>query len=88
VSSAFYHGDLSYDSRQRVHAAWVEGRVSVIVATVAFGMGINRGDVRFVIHAGLPASLHHYYQEAGRAVMARLHSACCSTERATYPGTA
>ncbi|CAK9094875.1 ATP-dependent DNA helicase Q-like 2 (RecQ-like protein 2) (AtRQ2) (AtRecQ2) (AtRecQl2), partial [Durusdinium trenchii] len=67
VRCAFYHGDLSADLRQKVHSAWVEGEVNVVVATVAFGMGINKGDVRFVIHAGLPASLHHYYQESGRA---------------------
>eukprot|EP00931_Biecheleriopsis_adriatica_P001429 TRINITY_DN10177_c0_g1_i1.p1 TRINITY_DN10177_c0_g1~~TRINITY_DN10177_c0_g1_i1.p1 ORF type:complete len:740 (+),score=141.02 TRINITY_DN10177_c0_g1_i1:29-2221(+) len=67
VHCAYYHGDLDADARQRVHEKWVEGEVSVIVATVAFGMGINKSDIRFVIHAGMPASLHHYYQEAGRA---------------------
>ncbi|CAE8623472.1 unnamed protein product, partial [Polarella glacialis] len=67
VPCAYYHGDLDPAARQRVHSSWMEGRVSVVVATVAFGMGINKCDVRFVIHFGLPASLHHYYQEAGRA---------------------
>eukprot|EP00913_Durusdinium_trenchii_P020128 g18916.t1 len=61
VRCAFYHGDLSADLRQKVHSAWVEGEVNVVVATVAFGMGINKGDVRFVIHAGLPAN---YYKPA------------------------
>lgn len=67
VPCAFYHGDLTAEARQKVHSSWVEGNIHVVVATVAFGMGINKADVRFVIHAGLPASLHHYYQESGRA---------------------
>eukprot|EP00435_Cladocopium_sp_Y103_P033024 s1915_g8.t1 len=67
VPCAFYHGDLTAEARQKVHSNWVEGTIHVVVATVAFGMGINKADVRFVIHAGLPASLHHYYQESGRA---------------------
>ncbi|CAE7768458.1 RECQL2 [Symbiodinium pilosum] len=67
VPCEFYHGDLDAAARQKVHSSWVEGRIDVVVATVAFGMGINKSDVRFVVHAGLPASLHHYYQEAGRA---------------------
>eukprot|EP00930_Biecheleria_cincta_P041600 TRINITY_DN28539_c0_g1_i1.p1 TRINITY_DN28539_c0_g1~~TRINITY_DN28539_c0_g1_i1.p1 ORF type:complete len:448 (+),score=53.52 TRINITY_DN28539_c0_g1_i1:334-1677(+) len=67
VQCCYYHGDLDANARQQVHEKWVEGRISIIVATVAFGMGINKGDIRFVIHAGMPASLHHYYQEAGRA---------------------
>lgn len=67
VRCKFYHGDLDHNLRQQVHSMWMDGKISVVVATVAFGMGINKPDVRFVIHAGLPASLHHYYQEAGRA---------------------
>ncbi|CAJ1454833.1 unnamed protein product [Effrenium voratum] len=67
VPCAFYHGDLDPMARHKVHSAWMEGEIHVVVATVAFGMGINKADVRFVIHCGLPASLHHYYQEAGRA---------------------
>eukprot|EP00971_Amphidinium_carterae_P325733 6456149-Amphidinium_carterae.1 len=67
IESAFYHADLTAEARERVHSRWMEGHLAVVVATVAFGMGINKADVRFVIHAGLPSSLHHYYQEAGRA---------------------
>ncbi|PHJ21011.1 atp-dependent dna family protein [Cystoisospora suis] len=67
VSCAFYHGDLSPTERFKIHTLWAEGAVSVVVATLAFGMGINKADVRFVIHHSLPRSLDHYYQETGRA---------------------
>ncbi len=62
-----YHGGLSAADRTAAQRAWSEGRTRVIVATSAFGMGIDRADVRFVIHGELPPSLEAYYQEAGRA---------------------
>lgn len=62
-----YHGALPADERQRILEAFVDGRVRVIVATNAFGMGIDKPDVRRVIHLGLPTRPEAYYQEAGRA---------------------
>ncbi len=53
--------------RSRNQDAFLDERADVIVATVAFGMGIDRSDVRFVVHAGAPQSLEHYQQESGRA---------------------
>jgi ATP-dependent DNA helicase RecQ len=62
-----YHGALPADERSRILEAFVGGRVSVVVATNAFGMGIDKPDVRRVIHLGLPTRPEAYYQEAGRA---------------------
>ncbi|MCB9851350.1 MAG: ATP-dependent DNA helicase RecQ [Phycisphaerales bacterium] len=62
-----YHAGMSDDARTRVQDAFAAGECDVIVATVAFGMGIDRSDIRFVIHAALPQSLEHYQQETGRA---------------------
>lgn len=62
-----YHAGLNRTQRDRIQDAFREGTLRVIVATVAFGMGIDRRDVRRVVHFGLPASLEAYYQEAGRA---------------------
>lgn len=62
-----YHGRLDPWSRQNVEELFRDGEVDVIVATKAFGMGIDRSDVRYVIHLGCPADLESYYQEAGRA---------------------
>jgi ATP-dependent DNA helicase RecQ len=67
ISAAHYHGKLKKDERERVQADFMDGRVRVIVATNAFGLGLDKPDVRFVIHRDVPASLEAYYQEAGRA---------------------
>jgi ATP-dependent DNA helicase RecQ len=62
-----YHAGLDGDARRRVQEAFMGGDLSAIVATNAFGMGIDKSDIRFVIHYNMPGSLEAYYQEAGRA---------------------
>ena len=66
-SCDFYHAGLTTKERNERQQAWTEGRTRVIVATNAFGMGIDKPDVRVVIHYDLPSHLESYYQEAGRA---------------------
>ena len=65
--AAAYHAGLEAPLRDRVQAAFLGGQLQVIVATIAFGMGIDKPDIRTVIHTALPASLEAYYQEIGRA---------------------
>jgi len=67
VSADFYHAGLSGKVRSDKQDAWIHNRIRVMVATNAFGMGIDKPDVRTVIHLDLPDSLEAYYQEAGRA---------------------
>lgn len=67
VSADFYHAGLSTDERSRKQDAWLQNEVRVVVATNAFGMGIDKPDVRTVVHLDVPDSLEAYYQEAGRA---------------------
>ncbi len=67
VNAAFYHAGLPKELRGQVQESWTKGRANIIVATTAFGMGIDKPDVRMVLHYDSPEHLEAYYQEAGRA---------------------
>ncbi|HMG88605.1 MAG TPA: ATP-dependent DNA helicase RecQ [Chryseolinea sp.] len=67
ISASFYHAGLDFDERTKRQDKWIQNQIRVIVATNAFGMGIDKPDVRVVIHLDLPENLESYYQEAGRA---------------------
>lgn len=67
IKSGYYHGQLKKSERDRVQQDWMDEVTPVVVATTAFGMGINKPNLRYVVHYDLPASLEAYYQEAGRA---------------------
>ncbi len=67
IAAIPYHGKMDAASRQANQARWTSGEVRVLVGTIAFGLGINKADVRAVIHLSLPKSIEQYYQEGGRA---------------------
>jgi ATP-dependent DNA helicase RecQ len=67
ISADFYHAGLTYELRDKKQTSWTIGETRVIVATNAFGMGIDKSEVRFVIHWDIPDSIENYFQESGRA---------------------
>jgi RecQ family ATP-dependent DNA helicase len=67
MPAAAYHAGLDAETRERVQRAFQSGQLEVVVATIAFGMGIDKPDIRTIIHSGLPGTLEGYYQEIGRA---------------------
>lgn len=67
IKCDYYHAELSYNRRKEVQDRWMKNDIQIIIATIAFGMGINKKDVRYVIHYSMPKSLEGYVQECGRA---------------------
>ena len=76
LRAAFYHAGMEADERRRTQDAFAAEAIDVVAATVAFGMGIDRSDVRCVIHAAMPKSIEHYQQETGRAGRDGLEAEC------------
>jgi ATP-dependent DNA helicase RecQ len=76
IDAAFYHAGMEADDRRRTQDDFASEAIDVVAATVAFGMGIDRSDVRCVIHAAMPKSIEHYQQETGRAGRDGLEAEC------------
>ncbi len=87
IATRSYHAGMSPEARRESQAAFMEGRAEVVVATNAFGMGVDKADVRTVAHWALPTSLEAYYQEAGRGdATGRRRERCCWPRAWTWDG--
>jgi RecQ family ATP-dependent DNA helicase len=62
-----YHSEINKTEKKNIQNAWISGKIHIIVATISFGMGIDKSNVRFVVHFGLPDSIEAFYQQSGRA---------------------
>ena len=67
ISSAKYHGGMKKDEKEKSHELFINAKIMVIVATISYGMGIDKADIRHVVNYGVPANIESYYQEIGRA---------------------
>ena len=67
LNSSYFHAGMSPDERTDIQSSWQNSKINIIVATIAFGMGIDKEDVRYIIHYNLPKNIESYYQEIGRA---------------------
>ncbi len=76
IDNVGYHAGMSDKKRHRAQERFACEKVNIVVATIAFGMGIDRSNIRFIIHAGMPKSIEHYQQETGRAGRDRLSAFC------------
>src|SRR5208282_6720529 len=76
MRAACYHAGMEAEERRRTQDRFAADEIDVVVATVAFGMGIDRSDIRCVVHAALPKSIEHYQQETGRAGRDGLPAEC------------
>lgn len=87
LEASAYHAGMDIASRHRTQADWMDGACNIVVATVAFGMGIDKADVRWVVHWNAATSLEGFYQESGRAgrdgrpSASLLYSSCADLQR-------
>ncbi len=76
LSCEFYHAGIEEEEKKAIQQRWMDGKVKTIIATTAFGLGINKANVRYIIHYSMPRSMEHYVQECGRAGRDGLPSHC------------